>query len=604
MCGVAGIFSYGASVGPVDAAELRTIRDHMWRRGPDGSGEWFSENGRVGFGHRRLAIIDLSEKANQPMVSSDGRFVITYNGEIYNYVALRKMLEQKGVRLRTHSDTEVLLQMYIAHGAGMLDELRGMFAFSIWDDRENIMFLARDALGIKPLYYSDHDQCVRFASQVKALETSRLVGTEVSPAGVAGFMLLGSVPEPFTINRHIRALPAGCYLTVTSNGCSKPQRYFSIGKEWSKPRSSGRGREVSIIRKALVESIQHHRVSDVPVGIFLSAGIDSNVLLALAAEAEVDSSLRSYSQDSQENTKAITLGFDEYRNTSQDETPLAGAMAELYGCSHFVKSLAREEFEDDLDSILTDMDQPSIDGLNTWYVAKAANEASTKVAISGIGADEIFGGYPSFYKLPRWVSWCKWCNGFPQFGSAVRSVLSGYGVFRSGGKMKGIGMLEYGGTYAGAYLLNRGIFMPWELPGLLGGDYTRDALEELDLLSLISEEVDQCDGDGFSKVAVMESSCYMRNQLLRDADWAGMAHSVEIRVPFVDTVFLRNSIQAAGSGSKKKLAATVSGLAEEVTSRPKTGFTLPMKDWMKVETGEPQHWSRAWVQNIFEKSIA
>ena len=218
MCGIAGIFAYDPRAGQVDRAELRAVRDAMRRRGPDGSGEWFSADGRVGLGHRRLSIIDLSDAAAQPMVRDGGTYAIVFNGEIYNFRELRARLEAEGRRFVTSSDTEVLLELYLARGTAMLTELRGMFAFALWDGRNRRMLLARDLYGIKPLYIAAGGGVVRLASQVKALLAGGRVSRRQDPAGVAGFFLRGAVPEPFTLYEGVRALPAGSFVWVGERG--------------------------------------------------------------------------------------------------------------------------------------------------------------------------------------------------------------------------------------------------------------------------------------------------------------------------------------------------------------------------------------------------
>ena len=226
MCGLAGIFAYKDSAPDVDRAELLRIRDHMTARGPDGAGVWYADNGRIGLAHRRLSIIDLSERGAQPMRSADRRYVITFNGEIYNYRALRAEIESRGRVFHSESDTEVLLHLYAEKGAAMLQDLRGMFAFAIWDDASGQLFLARDPYGIKPLYYADDGATLRIASQVKALQAGGAISGKQDPAGLAGFLLLGSVPEPFTVLRAVRALPAGSWLMADGAGPASRRAIF------------------------------------------------------------------------------------------------------------------------------------------------------------------------------------------------------------------------------------------------------------------------------------------------------------------------------------------------------------------------------------------
>jgi hypothetical protein len=234
MCGIAGIYAYRDPAPPVDGDELLRIREHMARRGPDGAGTWLSDDRRIGLAHRRLAIIDLSDAGAQPMASADGRYRITYNGEIYNYRELRRELEAKGCLFRTQSDTEVLLHLYAERGQEMVHALRGMFAFGIWDEARQELFLARDPLGIKPLYYADDGATLRFATLVGALLEGGRVDSVEDVAGIAGFYLFGCVPEPFTFHRAIRALPSGSTLRIGRDGSRGPRQYFSIADEFRK----------------------------------------------------------------------------------------------------------------------------------------------------------------------------------------------------------------------------------------------------------------------------------------------------------------------------------------------------------------------------------
>ena len=304
-----------SDLAPVDLAELRRVRDHMAFRGPDGAGELVSPDGRVGLGHRRLSIIDLRAIADQPMVHDDGRLAIVFNGEIYNYKALKAELEAQGRTFRTESDTEVLLQLYDRDGAEMTRHLRGMYAFAIWDRARGGMLLARDPFGIKPLYYADDGQTLRAASQVKALLSSGRVDTRPEPAGHAGFFLWGNVPDPFTLYRGIHALPAGSTMWVDRAGARTPRVYFDTaqvlakGAEKSAPADPAARHE--LLREALIDSIRHHFVADVPVGVFLSAGRDSTTIAALATESGAD------------NLITLTLGFREFQGTPNDETTLA-----------------------------------------------------------------------------------------------------------------------------------------------------------------------------------------------------------------------------------------------------------------------------------------
>jgi len=588
MCGIAGIYAYHYAANAVDRAELRRIRDHMAARGPDGAGEWYSQDERMGLGHRRLAIIDLFERGAQPMASADGKLVVTFNGEIYNYRKLRLALEQRGRTFRTQTDTEVLLHLYAEKGEAMVDDLRGMFAFGLWDADKGGLLLARDPYGIKPLYYADDGWTLRFASQVKALLAGGKVSHYQEPAGRVGFCLFGSVPEPFTTYQEIRVLPAGSTLWVDRIGARRePKLYFSIADTYCRAEaasSAANDEDLQLVaREALLDSVRHHLVADVPVGAFLSSGIDSGALVGLMRDA------------GQQDVQTVTLAFEEFRGRSEDEAPIAAEIAARYGTRHTTRFVTEREFRDDLPKILDAMDQPTIDGLNTWFISKAARELGLKVAISGLGGDELFGGYPSFRDIPLCVRTLAIPGRIPGLGELVRRLMTALGHFSLFTNPKAAGLLKYGGNFAGAYLLRRGLFMPWELEAVVGADTARLGLRRLGPLRRIETQLRPQPTTSFGKVAVLESSLYMRNQLLRDTDWASMAHSLEVRVPLVDVKLLtRLALITTKNGSPAKQMLGNSPrvpLPPKVIERPKTGFGTPMQAWLQRDT-RIQKWRR------------
>ena len=381
MCGIAGVVSFRNGRFDRVAEELLYVRDSMSRRGPDGKGLWWSEDGRIGFGHRRLAIIDLDDRALQPMHGPSGS-VIVFNGEIYNYRALRDELSrERGVVFRTESDTEVLLALYDAYGQEMVGKLRGMFTFAIWDPKRGGVLLARDPYGIKPLYYGEADGRLWFASQVKPLSKVAGMATAADPAGMVGFQLMGAVPEPFTLYEGIRALPAGSTMWMGAARAEAPERYASVAAALSAARTDSSAPIRETVAAAALDSVRSHLVADVEVGTFLSSGIDSGALVGLMRDA------------GQSHIRAITLGFEELRGSETDEVPLARRIAAQYGAEHYVRTVTREEFASSTEQILADMDQPSVDGVNTWFVSKAAHECGLRVVLSGLGGDELLGGY-------------------------------------------------------------------------------------------------------------------------------------------------------------------------------------------------------------------
>ena len=602
MCGIAGIHAYHYAANPIRSCELAAMSDHMAARGPDGQGLWSDDELRVGFAHRRLAVIELSDAGRQPMRTPDGRYVVVLNGEIYNYRALRDDLTARGTRFVSHSDTEVLLHLYAARGADMVSALRGMFALAIWDSVERTLLLARDPYGIKPLYYSDDGWTFRFASQVKALLACGAVSRDPDPAGRVGFFLMGSVPEPFTTYRAIRAVPAGSTMIVDCAGAHPAMRYHSIAKVYARGAvapTTGAAAEAKF-RESVLDSVRHHLVADVPVGAFLSAGIDSGASVGLMRDAGASA------------IHTLTIGFEEFAGSSDDETTLAAEIAQHYQTIHSTRIVSRAEFETDLPRIVDAMDQPSIDGVNMWFASKAARELGWKVAISGIGGDELLGGYPSFASIPRCVRACYLASRVPFLGALSRRLMRALGP-SLGVNPKAAGLFEYGGNTAGAYLLLRGLFMPWELERVLDRDTIEEGLRRLKPLALIAGELRGTRLAPFARVATLESGLYMRNQLLRDADWASMAHSIEVRTPLVDSVLLARAAvldwRSAGLSGKAMLAAAPSRrLPEAVLKRAKTGFTTPVAGWMRERkddgvrdvspTRAPRPWARAWSQTV------
>ena len=622
MCGIAGIFSYDISAPSVSSDELLRIRDNMIHRGPDGSGIWLSKDKSVGLAHRRLAIIDPRPEGDQPMWTSDGNCVIIFNGEIYNYLELKNELQAQGFLFKTGTDTEVIINLYLRDGEKMCNKLRGMFSFAIFDLKKKRVFLARDSFGIKPLYFYDDGKTLRFASQVKALLAGNNIKVEPESAGHMGYWVWGYVPEPWTLYKGVVSLEPGSWLSIEYGGNKKTGQFEtvkemitgqfsknsqSLTKESSYGGSIDDNSHYSSLREAIMDSVKHHLISDVPVGVFLSAGIDSSTLVAIASEFK-------------SNIHTVTLGFKEYEGTDSDETILAKKIAQKYGSQHSTIWIDRDDFESDLSGFLNSMDQPSTDGVNTWLIARAASQLGLKVAISGLGGDEFFGGYPSFHQIPRIVSLAKLFQNQPKIGRFIRKASKP--LLQHFTSVKYASIFEYGASWEGAYLLRRATRMPWELDLLLNSDqygtkYSKEFIS--DGLKKITETLSSnIELDDFKNphavISYLESTHYMRSQLLRDTDWAGMAHSVEIRVPIVDKNFLTFIYDGSNAFNskiylKKDLANCANPpLFQDILSRPKTGFTVPVKKWimrnnLKIKQ---QHGQRDWqnyVMTNFYKSV-
>jgi len=594
MCGIAGIALRPGASAQQAAESTRLMSEHMRLRGPDGEGV-FEDTGVV-LGHRRLAILDLSARANQPMTSADRRYTVVFNGEIYNFRELRRELEAEGVAFSTTGDTEVLLALYAKCGEQMLERLRGMFAIAIWDNRSRELFLARDPYGIKPLYYSQTSAGLVFASQVKALQASGLVPRDCEPAGLAGFYLWGSVPDPWTMYREIFALPPGHWLRVRDGGLlTAPVCWHDIRLHWQRQSPPLTPEDLAgRVREALTDSVRAHLVSDVPLAVFLSGGIDSAVLAAIASGLGA-------------NIEGITLGFDEFAGLPHDEVPAAAAIASHYGLRHVERRVSRAEFEADVPRIIAAMDQPSIDGINTWFASKAAAERGFKVVLSGIGGDELFCGYSSFAQIPRAavVGRALRASGIAALADAPCAYLG-----RRFLHPKAAGLLSLGGSLEGVYFLNRGLFLPRELPALMGPDLAREGLHRLG--GTPSGMTPFASRDRTSAVSLLESTWYLRHQLLRDSDWASMAHSLELRTPMVDVNLLKAlgpfvSNFAGGVGKALMSRSPNRGLPEGIVNRPKTGFAVPMELWLREvirrhsdahRTAQPSHgpWARNWAR--------
>ena len=589
MCGLIAAFT----TQPIPESAIRQALLRMQRRGPDGEGLWKSEG--VVLGHRRLAILDLDARASQPMQSACDRYVIVFNGEIYNFKDLRRDLERRGAEFRTSSDTEVILAMFAEEGAAMLPKLHGMFAFVIWDRVSKRAFAARDPYGIKPLYIATISSGVLLGSQVKALLATGEVAQDPDPKGQAGFWMLGSVPEPNTWYRDIKALPSGHSVWIENGRMADSECWSDVGNNWRSERTEilpddeVRRR----VRGALRESVSRHLVADVPVGVFLSGGIDSGALAGLMAEMNP------------RKIEGVTIAYDEFAGSRQDEAPVAAAIAAHYGIHHHVRRVTREEFRIDLPSIIDAMDQPSIDGINTWYASKAVAERGLKVVVSGIGGDELFQGYESFQTLPRMVNlWRKLCR-VPGIQTVGR--LAGTLQAQRSGKSRWRHAAEWAMTIRGAWWLRRSLYAPDDLPALMGEELAEEALQGFEVSGWVKSMSGELPSDGKLALGQIESTTYLRNQLLRDSDWASMDHGVELRTPLVDAhllASLQNVLPSFDQYPKKILLAKAPKmpLSRDIIERRKTGFGIPVGRWLADAShadAEPLD-SRVWAKQLVE----
>jgi asparagine synthase (glutamine-hydrolysing) len=566
MCGIAGILQYHD--GPhVEERDLVAMRDAMRHRGPDGEGLWISSDRRIGLGHRRLAIVDLSPLGLQPMATPDERLRVVYNGEIYNFPKLRSELEGLGHRFVSSSDTEVLLHGYREWKLGLLDRLRGMFAFALYDAERNETLLARDPLGIKPLYVADEGSRLVFASEVRSIRRVADGGGLDSEA-LASFLLWGSIAPPRTLHRAIRAVPAGTWLRVSPRGVEGPTPFFTLEDELGRSEPMSGEEAAARVREALVDSARHHLMADVPVGAFLSGGVDSSALVGLLAEVH----------DAPVCT--VNLGFDV---ADLDESRLAREAAHLYGADHHEVPIRVEEIRDRIPDALQSLDQPSIDGLNSYFVSEAAVNAGLKVAVSGVGGDELFGGYASFERIPRVLRTRARLSALPGIDLAAWAA-ERLPRTRTGSKLAKA--LAFGGDIAGAYFAERGLFSPREVRQLLAPEIA-SAVDACDPRAELRRRVDLDRLPEDEQVGALEIRHFLQGQLLRDIDAVSMAHSLEIRTPLVDRDLLRAvarvpaNLRRAGPAKRYLREAPRPPVPASLWQRPKQGFMLPFERWLR-----------------------
>ena len=581
MCGIGGVINANS---PKLKELLPCLARDLRHRGPDDAGIFLSGDGCTGLVGTRLAIQDLSAAGHQPMKSEDGRYHIVFNGEIYNFAVLRAELERAGEVFTSRSDTEVILKMYRRYGPDCVREFAGMFAIAIWDELDQSCFLARDPLGIKPIYYHEANGQLIFASEVRALLNTGLVPRRLSSAAVSGYLLFGAVPEPLSLVENVHLIPAGHYL-VWHNRKMRLTKFWELRFE-SEPMTEQEAAE--IVRKSLEESIERHLVSDVPVGIFLSGGIDSTTLVALAARA------------GKNELRTFCISFDD---PEFNEGNVAARTAEHFGARHSDWRLDSATAKGLLAKFLEASDQPSIDGFNTFCVSKLANDRGLKVVLSCLGGDEIFGGYQSFQLVPRMVHASRLLDpGRPLRKAAGRVLQRSFTSART--NRLGQFLCDVPIT-AAAYWATRGIFTPEEVQRLLPRYGCTESGVETQLAMYVPAQPTLLD-----EISYLEIARYMRNQLLRDSDVMSMAWSLELRVPFVDNKLLeriaRIPAQIRLRRGKQILLDAMPEIPHWVRNRPKMGFSFPFKDWVtrewddvfrRIRAQSPvrlKNWYRAW----------
>jgi asparagine synthase (glutamine-hydrolysing) len=557
MCGIAGILQKEGSDVQELSSRMQCLATSLHHRGPDATGVWNDAMGIVGLAHTRLAVLDLSSMGNQPMNTPDGALHIVFNGEIYNFQALRADLESGGVEFKSNTDTEVVLRLYERDGCAMLRQLQGMFALAIWDSRTQRCLLARDPLGIKPLYYSLQGSRLAFASELQALQKHGLTGHALDASAVLEYFKTGSVPEPLTLLHDCHCLEAGHYL-IWQDGRIAKHRFFSLNHEYDSVQPEA---AICTVREALLDSVESHFISDVPVGLFLSGGIDSTAILALAAHL------------GKRNIDTFSISVDD---PALNEGATAQRTADHFGTRHHTIQIDTDRAYDALERFQHGMDQPSIDGFNTYLVSAAAHEHGMKVVLSGLGGDEIFGGYKSFDMVPKIMRTGRLVSYLPGIGSAVGGVLE---RMSSNNRLRRMGsFLRTDPSVVNAYGCFRGIFSTHDARQL-ASQYLHCSPK--DLLDLPQQKISALDAR--EAVGECELKFYMRNQLLKDSDVMSMAHSLELRVPFVDSNLLqrmgRISPELRLRSGKKMLLEAIPEIPDWVANRTKQGFVVPFEKW-------------------------
>ncbi|MDQ6675432.1 MAG: asparagine synthase (glutamine-hydrolyzing) [Chloroflexota bacterium] len=575
MCGIAGVLTTNAEKAPIEAVECMVSVQH--HRGPDACGVQLVSHQpghQVVLGHTRLSIIDLSPAGKQPMSSANGERCITYNGEIYNYRTLRDELgAERG--WRSQSDTEVLLESYATWGRACVERLRGMFAFGVWDAERQELFLSRDRLGIKPLYYYSENGVFVFASEVRALLASRLVPRRLDPVALDDYLAYQSLPAPRTLIQGVSALLPGAWIVVDRHGRVKHGQYWDLLEHAT--RRAGDGDPAASRRRVgdlLREAVALHLVSDVPVGAFLSGGIDSSAVVGLMREAG-------------HVPHTFSVAFSE---RAYDETRHARSVAARFHTEHTEILLGERDLLAQLPEALSAMDQPTGDGVNTFVVSRAVHGAGITVALSGLGGDELFAGYPSFARLSRSAQFFRTWGRAPE---TVRALAAN--TVRALGRSsvsatKTAAMLASRGRLANLHPVTRQVLSPRQRRGLFTPAWSRAVDGHADPYVQLLEAAyrDSPRVGVLASIAYAEARTYMHDVLLRDTDQMSMAHSLEVRVPLLDHVLveyvmgLPDADKQPNGVPKRLLVESLGGLLpDDIVHRPKQGFSLPFDVWMR-----------------------
>ena len=576
MCGIAGALSFDRARSAVSEAALIAMRDTMAHRGPDGEGLWTGEAGRIGMAHRRLSVIDLSDAGAQPMLSRDGDLALVFNGEIYNHAELRRELAGLGHRdwQTDHSDTEVLLHAYRQWGIGCLDRFRGMFAFGLWDRAEEALWLVRDRLGVKPLYYALDETGIRFASEIKALLADPNQKREVDEDALFHFLSFLTTPAPQTIFAGIRKLPAGGLLRINADGTTEERQWWDVLDHATQIEDSDMDAAPQLLEE-LREAVALRKVADVPVGVFLSGGVDSSTNLALFAEGESD------------RVKAFSISYANDQASIADEMPFARTIARQTGAEHWEHELTQRDLLDFLPDMIALQDEPIADPVcvPVYYVSKLARDHGVVVAQVGEGADELFCGYPYWDTMRRLELANRWPvpKVVKRLGlGLLRAIGHGRRTYTEFLRRGSVGQpVFWGGAEAFTEAEKQALLSP-RLRKKFAGRTSWEALAP------IHERfrTKAWDTDPLAWMTYLDLNLRLPELLLMRVDKMSMGVSLEARVPFLDHKFvtyvmsLSSRAKLRDGGLKPLLKRAVRGIIPDaIIDRPKQGFAIPMTEW-------------------------
>jgi asparagine synthase (glutamine-hydrolysing) len=552
MCGILGVFSK-----KIDTDRFSRSLELMNHRGPDDNGI-FNLSQDLLFGHKRLSIQDLSMAGHQPMQTSCQRYTIVFNGEIYNFKELKNDLRSKGYFFNSDSDTEVILYMFKEYGVDCINLLNGDFAFAVYDKIEKELYIVRDRYGIKPLYYSFVDNELIFASEIRSILCYCPTKKEKNYQAYHAFLKLGSVPTPLTFFKDIKSLEAGCFLNYANNNLSK-KKYYEYNFT---PNKFSYADNLDIIKEKLNKAVKRRLVSDLPVGAFLSGGIDSSIIVALMRN------------NTSNDIQTFSIDFDDKKYS---EGKIAKLVAQKYSTNHNHFIIQPNDLKNNFYSILDSMDSPTIDGVNTFFVSKFTKEKGISVAMSGLGGDEFFGGYSSFKDYGVLNNLKSQLKFIPK---EILMILNNFNFNDKSNKFLEF-LLSENDSVLQPYLSLKSLMHDKVLNKLFIPEYEnffKDYLiDEINNIKFYSNE---------NLVSFFESNIYMSNQLLRDSDTMSMAHTLELRVPFLDHTLVNHINTIPGSFKKNKIMLIDSMkdfMPEEVYKRPKKGFLFPFEEWIRKD---------------------